>query len=46
VEVTVTRSDGEAQRWVGDVAGVEALARDPDVVAIQLAADPEILDAR
>jgi hypothetical protein len=31
---------------VGDAAGVVALARDPDVVGIHLAADPEILDAR
>ena len=46
VKVTVSRSDGKTQRWVGDAAGVVALARNPNVVGIDLAADPEILDPR
>ena len=45
IEVTVSRSGGAVEHWVGDAAGVVALAGDPDVVNVDLAADPEILDA-
>jgi hypothetical protein len=44
IEAILVRSGGRIEHWIGDATGLVSRSADPDVVLIDLAADPEILD--
>jgi len=44
IEAILVRSGGKIEHWTGDASGLVSRSEDPDIVLIDLAADPEVLD--